>query len=480
MKKIFAVMTCALSLTGCSENMDRSPLTQHQNSISWLWNTETQVITVTTMDERPLENAKILIGNSVNEPFAGNLLQTNAQGTVVIPAAWTSSAPITVEADGYIRVTYMDQVPGSFNFKLKKKSQSQQFEVKGQAKNLPIVDKDGFVDFGLVMPAFTKADLLAFNINTVISSQTDNISVMGFKVPLPSNISLPRQSEKYSLLTITMDKPNYRIYFGNQGVQRVYAAKGKFPFKSTVEQIREGKEFYELINSFSITGGVIRDIESKSASNILDLPMNELSFTDKTQVKAPVIGSDEIFVSMGIAQQSGYMIPTDIKRQTSNSVQSLNILAGTKPYILGAVMKAQDLSNGIDRMSAALLTATGIVTPQLLPLIASPTIQGNALVLPSVSTIPDINPLGVYSVLSLEESVLQGGNRAEVLNPQWEIYASQWPQQLELPQFPSNQPLAGKKRWEVNFIGSQTASQTAFGPAMIEAATHVTHSSVSF
>lgn len=331
------------------------------------------------------------------------------------------------------------------------------------------------------MPAFSKADLLAFNMNAVISPQTDTISVMGFKVPLPSNISLPRQAEKYSLLTITMDKPNYRIYFGNQGIQRVYAAKGKFPFKSTVDQIRDGKEFYELINSFSITGGAIRDTETKAASNILDLPVNELSFTGKAQIKAPVIGSDEIFVSMGIAQQSGYMIPTDIKRQTSNSTQILNMLSGSTPYVLGAVMKIQDLKDGVDRMSAALLPVSiTVVTPQLLPLIASPSIQGNILTLPSVSEVTDINVLGLYSVLSTEETVLQGGNKTPILNPQWEIYASSWPQSLNLPEFPTTQPLAGKKRWEVNFIGSQITSQTTFGPAMIESATHVTHSSVSF
>lgn len=478
MKKILATLICVVSLAGCSEN---NPYQQQlQDSLNHLWATEQTSFTVTTIDELPIANATILIGNSVNNPFQGNVLKTNAQGVVAVPTEWIENAPVTVDAPGFIRVTYMDQSPGTLNFKLKKKSLTEQFEVKGQAKNLPIVDKDGFVDFGLVMPAFSKADLLAFNINTVISPQTDNISVMGFKVPLPSNISLPRQSEKYSLLTITMDKPNYRIYFGNQGVQRIYAAKGKFPFKSTVDQIRDGKDFHELINSFSITGGVIRDTETKSALSFLDLPVNELTFTDKAQIKAPVVGADEVFVSMGIAQQSGYMIPTDIKRQTSNSVQSLNMLAGATPYVLGAVMKTQDLNNQIDRMSAALLPAAGIVAPQLLPLISSPTIKGNTLVLPSVNTVADIHTVGVYSVLSLEETVLQGGSKADILNPQWEIYSSSWPQSLDLPEFPTTQPLAGKKRWEVNFIGSQTASQTAVGPAMIESATHVTHSSVSF
>ncbi|MNT17354.1 hypothetical protein D3C72_1524980 [compost metagenome] len=65
--------------------------------------------------------------------------------------------------------------------------------------------------------------------------------------------------------------------------------------------------------------------------------------------------------------------------------------------------------------------------------------------------------------------------------PQWEVYAANWVDRMDLPQWPDEAPAgAGKKRWDVNFVGSQTSSQPALGPAMIEAATHVTHSSVTF
>lgn len=480
MKKLILTLTLATLAAACAENKG-TPLHSSETGLFGLFQTAPKnLITVTSWDDQPLANAQILIGSELGQPFANNLITTDQNGQAALPSEWTSEAPVTVDAPGYVRVTYFNQWPSSLQFKLKRKSLPQQLEIKGKATQLPVAEKDGWVDFGLVMPAFSRADLLAFNVNSVISPQSDNLTVMGFKFPLPSNISLPRQSEKYSLLTVTLDKPNYRIYFGTSGVQRVYAARGKFPFKSTVDQIRDGKDYFDLINSFNITGGVIRDALPKSPLSFLDLPMNELNYSGKAQIKAPPVGADEIFVSMGISENSGYMIPTDIKRLNSNATQTLNTLAGSPTYVLGAVMKMHDLKNEVDRMSAALLPASGVVAPQLLPLIPSPSIARNILNLPTVNPISGVQVLGVFSLLSFEEEIQQAGAPMRVLNPQWEVFAKDWPQSLEMPIFPGDNSHSGKKRWEVNFIGSQNTSQMTLGPAMIEAATHVTHSSVTF
>ncbi|MNY51705.1 hypothetical protein D3C86_1873200 [compost metagenome] len=76
--------------------------------------------------------------------------------------------------------------------------------------------------------------------------------------------------------------------------------------------------------------------------------------------------------------------------------------------------------------------------------------------------------------------MVQGSAKVKLMTPLWDVYAGSWVETMKLPQWPGETPVTGKKRWEVNFVGSQTASQSAVGPAMIEAATHVTHSSVTF
>lgn len=437
-------------------------------------------LTITSLDDTPLAGAQVLIGAAENAPFSGNFLTTDENGQVVLPADWTDAQPVTVQATGHVRATYLHAEPGSMTIKLRKLPMVQQFEVRGNTQGLPIRDKDGFIDFGLIMPAFSKADLLAFNLDTVISPQSDRISTLGQDIDIPTNISLPKQSEKYSFFTATLDKPIYRIYFAQPGVTRVYAARGRFPFKTVVDRLRNGDAFYELINEFSINGGGVRDIEVKSAKTSLDLPVTELNYTDKKEVQAPTIRSDEVFMAVGVSNQSGLMIPTDVKKIDSNKKLNLSSLPGTDQMVLGVLKKAADLKNSGDRMSATILPLVAGVKPAMLPLIPDPTYKSNELILPKFNTIDGVNPIATYSVLSQEVEVVQGSAKVKLMTPLWDVYAGSWVETMKIPVWPSDAPLKGKKRWEVNFVGSQTASQSAVGPAMIEAATHVTHSSTSF
>ncbi|MBV2168700.1 MAG: hypothetical protein KUL82_08335, partial [Bdellovibrio sp.] len=102
------------------------------------------------------------------------------------------------------------------------------------------------------------------------------------------------------------------------------------------------------------------------------------------------------------------------------------------------------------------------------------------VLMPKFNSVDGVNPIATYSILSKVEEVVQGTAKVKVLHPQWEVYSQNWLERMKLPQWPEDTAIPGKKRWEVNFVGSQTASQVPVGPAMIEAATHVTHSSISF
>lgn len=479
MKKALLALAIPALLVGCSKD-DKSKKPSSGVTSSFFWLQETNLLTITSVDGQPIAGAQILIGNALNAPFSGNFITTDASGQVEIPAAWNSAQPVTVQAPGYMRSTYMAQEPGSLTIKLRAISKKVQHEVRGGTQGLPIEDKDGFVDFGLVMPAFTKLDMLAFNIDNVISPQYDRISAIGQDIDIPANISLPKQSEKYGFLTINLDKPTYRIYYGQSGVNRVFAARGRFPFKSTVDALRGGAEFHELINNFKISGGAVRDIEIKAGHTNLTMPTRELNFTEAKNMVAPQFRGDEIFLAVGVANQSGYMIPTDVKKVDQGQKMALNTLPGSQQLVLSVLKKSSELKNGGDRMSVTLLPFTSGIAPTMLPLIPDPSISGQEILLPKFNTIAGVNPIATYSVLSKEEEVQQGGSKVKIYSAQWEVYAQNWLERMKLPEWPNESAISGKKRWEVNFVGSQTASQAALGPAMIEAATHVTHSSVSF
>lgn len=479
MKKFFVALALPVLFIGCTPESKQGK-SGAGGIVELFWKQEANYITVKTLEDQPIAGAQILIGDALDNPFKGNFLTTNKDGQVQIPSDWSSVESVTISAPGFVRSTYFAQNPGSLTIKLRKPSTKTQHEVRGVTQGLPIVDKDGWVDFGLVMPALTKFDLLAFDINTVISPQFDKTSAMGQDINIPSNISLPKQAERYSLFTITLDKPIYRIYYGQPGVNRVFAARGRFPFKSTVDAVRGGSEFYDLINDFKINGGAIRDIDIKSTQTVLDMPTQELNFADPKGVTTPTVRGDELFLAVGLAHQSGYLIPTDVKKATQSTKLNINTLPGAQQYLLGVVKKSADMKTGGDRMSTTLIPLTSGVTPAMLPLIPDPTVSGDEVLMPKFSSITGVNPIATYSILSREEEVVQGSAKVKIFVPQWEVYAQNWLERMKVPQWPNELPSSGKKRWEVNFVGSQTASQSDLGPAIIDSATHVTHSSVTF
>lgn len=486
MKKLLLTLAIPALIAGCGKDKDDKgskpgKAVESGSDLGGMFQTmDASIITVTDINQQPVKGAQVLVGNALNTPFAGNFLTTNELGQVTVPAEWATNEPITVQAAGYMRATYMDQAPGAISFQLRTLVRKTQHEIKGVTNNLPIKEKDGFIDFGLVMPAMSRLDLLNFDIGSIISPHEDKISVLGNELKLPANLSIPKQSEKYNfLLTATLDKPLYRVYAPRSGITRMYVARGRFPFRETADELKGGKEIMDVVNSFTISGGGIRDMDVRGPVE-KNLPTMDLNFTESKNVVAPTLRSDETFISAAIANQSGYMIPTDFKKLTTNQKLALNVLPGSKQFVLGILMKTDEMTKEHDRRSATLLPFIGGVSPKMLPLIGAPSVSRSEVVMPKISPVAGINPIATYAVLAKEEEVTQGAVKVKVMNPHWEVYAGAWVERLSLPQWPDDAGFTGKKRWEVNFVGSQTASQAPVGPAMIESATHVTHNSVNF
>ncbi|UYL09441.1 hypothetical protein B9G69_002490 [Bdellovibrio sp. SKB1291214] len=481
MKRLMMAALLPVIVAGCtnSNNNSQSPLAPGSERAIKV---SANALTVTSLDGVALAGAQVLIGDALNFPFEGNFLTTDANGQVEIPASWTEAQPVTIQAKGYVRQTYMSVQPGAVSFKLRPLNTVSQFEIKGQATGLPIKNGDGNIDFGLVMQGFSKMQLFAFNMDSVLSAQNDKISAIGQEMDIPANLSLPQQKEKYALFTVTLDKPAYRIYFGQPGVTRVFVAKGTFPFKTIVDGVRGGAKLYEMLNVFNLTGGAVRDVNLSKGRTDLDLPTNEIAFSVKNTVVAPQFRADETFMAAGLSGQGGFLLPTDVKKLNAGQKITLNTAPNMEANVLAVLTKTEDLRANIDRVSTAILPMNGTTAPQVLPLINNPIIGAGGLeiAMPSFQTVAGVNPLATYAVFSNEIQVQMGADKVKLMNQTWEVYADKWVASMKVPTFPNDTLMTGVKRWEVNFLGSQTASQAPMGAAMIEAATHVTHSSVNF
>lgn len=475
----FASALC-LALTGCSEDEkpERKATEVRDPSDQDL---ETQIIKIENADGVAIEGAQYLIGSAQGSPFQGNYGVTNSAGEITIPEQWTAPEMITIDAPGYLRATYFETKPVARKFKLTKKFLAVS-ELRGKTSGHPVRNKDNIIDFSFVMSAMTRQDLLNFQIQKVISPLNDTIKAVGQEISIPSNVSLPKQTEKKFFFDVNLEKPQYRLQFPKTGVHRVFIARGRFPFNSVVDGFLEKKDIIEMINFFSINGGSLRDVDILPGVTNLDVEVNDLTFQVKKAFKAPVLKDNQVMIALAATDNNGYLIPTDFKRVTSQ--QSVNLSTWQEfPVYLAQVLKNQyefDFTQaGVDRMSVIISTFDNDVKSDFLPLIGNPTVKNKMHYAVPAVTSSSLNPMTTYAVISDVKTKTSGGVVSKEPVQVWEVYAPNWVTEIKLPNWEWNK-VAPLTRMEVSIVGSVNPTEFPLGPEMLENATHVTRSSVDF
>lgn len=489
-----------LSFAGCAEDHNQISHALHSTAdfkisrrFDLITPQATPTVQVFNQANQPVANAQVLIGSSVNNPFRGNLKVTDKNGMVSL-TEWTDAAHVTVNAQGYIRQTLLNQKPGTLQIKLSTAYLTSRPMIKGQVSGLPVKDGDKMMDFSLVIPTIAKGDLMNFDLDSVISPFTDIVEVIfGKTAELPSNVSLPTQKEKYNfLISVTLSKPDYRAYALNYGPKTYYALTGRFPFKDTVDQLQDNKKFYEIMNYFQFTNGGLRETTVTGPTTSLNIPGTEIKFDGAAAaIKGATIGADEVVMAMVMNDLSGgRFVPSDVKRLTSNESANLKTIAGKQVHIVNLLKKASDFDaatqDPANRSSASMVPYKAGMQASLLPLLPSgPSVSqaGGAykITVPRSSNetldAQAINELAVTVAISNINTVQDGQFQVEMLDRKWEVLGTSWPAEINLPAWPledDTDNAAVKRKFEVNLIGSQTSKQTDLGDDLVKAATHVT------
>ena len=482
--KLALLLTVCLGFTACDKNDkggDKKSSAFASGTARFDWSDKTgenAEIKILNQYGEPVVGAQILIGDAQGTPFRNNFVTTDGRGLALIPNEWTTPESVTVQANGLIRSTILKQPPGNMTIRMNPAYLAQYAEVKGNVTGLPVKNGDGLIDFALAMPVMGRKDLLNFDFGQVISPYTDTLSAAGQTSQVPSNLSLPKQTENY-FINVTLNKPVYRMKVPNYGAKKFVAVRGRFNFKQVVGELRNGKPFYDLINMFSILGsGTASTVVADPLTN-LDIPGTQIEHNTTLQVNTPVTAADEIALVLSTIDQGGDMIPTDVKRSANGKVTALQSLTGAQAYIVNVLKKQSEFmatTPGSDRMSATFLPYS-ITAPQFLPLIANPTIVNNdryTISVPALADVSGIYPLATSAIISDLVEITDG--TAKFLNPirKWEIFGYGWNAQLTLPKWPLD-AATGRRRVEVNYVGSATSKDNN-----IDNATHVTHASADF
>lgn len=376
------------------------------------------------------------------------------------------------------------------------------YEIKGSTTNYVMKNYDGLVDFSLVMPAMSQEQVINFDLARVISPATDSIQIASYTIDLPSNLSLPQQAESY-FITINFNKPEFRVYVQDEDIYNFYALYGRFPLKDMIKGYQGGKSIFELVDIFDFQGGGVKSVPVKGNVSGLSLTVDQMTFDDSYQVKAPTYPKDKVAVIFSLMSQTNQFYPTDMKKVASGQTAKLAKKSGATHWNLALLMNSTTrtlretfdghilsaalgafssrTASPLAQVSYTLSPATSANLPTFLPMIPAPTFDKTKWTLQSKAPVA---PAGtsIYAVTLTLSEVTTGGTASfpiDFKKPLWSTQAMNWSENFQIPDA-VKQLIVAKKQysWDIAYLAVQTpATDSSIDWQKV---THVTRNSVKF
>lgn len=456
----------------------------------------------------PIAGAEVTIGSPVKSP--GNILITDKNGYINVPADWKAALPITVSATGFITSRFEQVLPKSATLQIHEVDPQTLIEIGGETVGFENLKKDGLVDFALVYPTMSRRQLMQFSVTDLVSPETDQIKVITQKVDLPSNITLPEQKETY-ILPITLKKPLYRAFVKPDADYTMTATHGQFPIKEVLGEMQNGKSFFDVMNYFTfIDFGQFNVSVQKTKIPNQNIAVNLNKIDGKMAYTAPSFGKDQVLLAAALVEQNGAFYPSDLKRLDSLQKMDLSIPTLAKSTYIASVLMPKTTSAAFDaKMKNWMLSQTnpmahffnqlteGLSTQAALPgvtlhiqkapvtksyefigLTQPPEVVGTQLKL-TIPTLPaQVTPVATYVVLAEIEAISMGQYKSEKRYRKLEFFSESWIDSIEIPDL-SKIVVSGKKyRWEVMYLGRD--SNLKPGSYFLDEITHVSRHALDF
>lgn len=449
-------------------------------------------LTVVDNEGRAVPGAKIMVGSGLGLPFASNVTVTDAAGLAVWPSAWTTAQPVTIEAPGHIRATYFAQMPGSAIFKIRRAHALKPLQLQGVTTGFGQLVRNGTLDVSLVFPAVPRSQVSSMELTQLIGTGVDKISVYGETISLPSNLSIPLQSESvFVVVPVTLDKPSYRTSVPAAGPYRFAAVHAQFDFKQTIADFQAGKSFFDVINRIDFRSYTTRDYDIRLPLQSANLPLGETELTPSVSVQASGLPSGYAMLATALADKNGLCVVTDVKRLLEGESLTLKAAPALKAEtVLVRTLKKYDATrtdfSGADyeEASAIATPATQPASPGFLPFLKSVRTQARKLLF-APPTLPTGVTAGLTVVtLSKLDISSDGGMKLVEKNPIWDLYAPSFATDMELPATGTEVWTAsGQYRWELRYGAYETSRALAIealSPDAIGQMSHVVKTAADF
>jgi hypothetical protein len=474
--KALALTTIFTSLVfiGCNQSNNNAPQNPPPPGPNEPAGRNQLALSVVDQDGKPVSGAKVLIGAARDTPFQNNFVTTDSNGVFQAPKDWTAPLPVTIQGPLHLRATYFDQMPSGQTFKLHPAASQFSREIKGLATGLEafIKDRDGWVDFAVVSPLVTLEDLLLFQANQLISPEKDVIHVAGQRIELPSNLSLPRQNERYGIIPFTVEKSIFKTIVAKDKDIHILAGRGR----AKVSTLVSNGEGADILNALTFTGGGIQTIPAGTQPLNQSLAVTGIEFSGKAPVTAPTLPAGDIMASMALSTYSGtQLMVTDAKLHSSGQTWELATVPDKANYLVFVWSKPEGSAN---KASSLMVAGPGRqnFNTNFLPLVARPVLSGQNLTLSPPQTTQNITTRATYISLSDVEPVRTANYEVARSSKKWEFYVNDWAGKLQLPVWPEQDaPLEHTSRWDVLYLGQEAGvATTATNAFDFSSTTHVT------
>ena len=380
-------------------------------------------------------------------------------------------------------------------------------EIKGTTSGYENLHRDGYIDFGLVIPALTLNKIINFDPSRLFSPITEKARINSKNkiINVPGNFTFPQQRERHATFHLKFNKPNFRIFVENPGTYNLFALHGRVSLRNLVNNVAKNSPF-AVINYIEFIGGGKKQVTVVNSIEEQNIDVGEVKFTENVKILAPQLPKNREMLSFSLIKEGDKFFPIDLKRAkqkkplvlkyppNQKKSYALSVLVPKKlntatAYILEYLMRFRILSNGyqlfgseedegsFQQLSIALQELDEKSKVQFLPLVPPPTLVGTQLIMepPSLpkgflekSTLITFSEVyrGQPNNLPLEEKIVI-----------WKSVEPGWISSVDIPQ--ETQALDSKKtyRWEVFFLARpKTDSSLTVGTELTEGVTHITRS----
>ncbi|MBE8163254.1 MAG: hypothetical protein HAW63_04630 [Bdellovibrionaceae bacterium] len=301
--------------------------------------------------KQPIKNAVVIVHNK--QKTINKKLISDSKGMVTkeIPSSIYAPWTLVVSAPNFITKTLLgiSEKQNHLVIFLTKKTFNENV-LKGKALNFSNVRRDGLIDFGLTLFSFNLTEL--WNITAANFFSPKIVSVPSFsKAKVPSNVSLPEQTERY-WISVRLKKENYEFTAPKKKKYIAHTLHGQFPLKAAINEIQGGSSFISLANLFKFKAYASQEKSfTKKKDENIDFDLSKKTINGSLQVTTNTNTSFQEILLFSLLEKQGQYLPFDIKRYTSSGSTLVIPKEGLNKSVLGLLTNKPDEEVEDDRLN---------------------------------------------------------------------------------------------------------------------------------